>query len=101
MSSSGPRVCRPWANRAAERAWAGSETTSNGTLATEADMMAASRRPDKHPFDASVIADGTLVLIEMLTATLRLATLKSCDPALYRRDLKRDFEKEAGQLSSD
>ena len=55
-------------------------------------------RPDKPPFDAAIIADGTLVLIEMLTATLRLATLESCDPALYRRDFDRDFKKKARQL---
>ena len=29
----------------------------------------------------------------MLSATLRLATFESCDPALYRRDFERDFKK--------
>jgi hypothetical protein len=70
----------------------------HGTFVSEADVMAASRRPEKPPFDAAIIADGTLVLIEMLTATLRLATFESCDPALYRRDFDRDFKKKVRQL---
>jgi hypothetical protein len=71
----------------------------HGTFVSEADVMAASRRPDKPSFDAAIVADGTLVLIEMLTATLRLTTFESCDPALYRRDFDRDFKKKAKQLA--
>jgi hypothetical protein len=70
----------------------------HGTFVSEADVMAASRRPEKPPFDAAIISDGTLVLIEMLTATLRLATFESCDPALYQRDFDRDFKKKVRQL---
>jgi hypothetical protein len=71
----------------------------HGTFVSEADVIAASGQPDKPPFDAAVIADGTLVLIEMLTATLRLATFERCDPALYQRDFDRDFKKKAAQLA--
>jgi hypothetical protein len=39
-----------------------------------------------------------VVLIEILSATLRLATFESCDRALYRRDFDRDFGKRVRQL---
>ena len=74
-------------------------TGRRGTLASEADVMAASGRADKPPFDAAIIAGDTLVLIEMLTATLRLATMERCDPALYRADFDRDFKKKARQMA--
>jgi hypothetical protein len=70
----------------------------HGAFASEADVMAASRRADKPPFDAAIVTDGTLVLIEMLTATLRLDTLERGDLTLYRRDFNRDFKK-AEQLA--
>ena len=71
----------------------------HGAFASEADVMTASRRAGKPPFDAAIITDGTLVLIEMLTATLRLDTLERGDLALYRRDFDRDFKKKAEQLA--
>jgi hypothetical protein len=61
--------------------------------------MAASGRPGKPPFDAAIIAGDTLVLIEMLTATLRLATMERCDPALYQADFNHYFKKKAGQIA--
>jgi hypothetical protein len=71
----------------------------HGTFVSEADVMAASRRADKPPFDGAIIASSTLVLIEMLSATMRLDTFESCDPALYRRDFDRDFKKKVRQLA--
>jgi len=74
-------------------------TGRRGILASEADVMAATGRADKPPFDAAIIVGDTLVLIEMLTATLRLATMERCDPALYRADFDRDFKKKARQVA--
>lgn len=45
------------------------------------------------------VAGHTVVLVEMLTATVRLRTLESGDTALYRRDFDTYFKKKAEQLA--
>jgi hypothetical protein len=71
----------------------------HGTFVSEADVIAANSRGEKPPFDGAIVTGDTVVLVEMLTATLRLDTLEKCDPALYRRDFDRDFKKKAAQLA--
>jgi len=70
------------------RAFAHSE---HGTFVSEADVIAANR-------DGAIVTDDTIVLVEMLTATLRLETLEKGDPAHYQRDFDRFFKKKTAQL---
>lgn len=71
----------------------------HGTFVSEADVIAANSRNEKPPFDGAIVTGDTIVLVEMLTATLRLDTLEECDPALYQRDFNRDFKKKTAQLA--
>jgi hypothetical protein len=70
-----------------------------GTFVSEAEIIAANNHGEKPPFDGAIITADTIVLIEMLTATLRLDTLEKCDPARYRRDFNQYFKGKAGQLA--
>ena len=71
----------------------------HGVFVSEAEVIAASGRNDRPPFDAAIVAGDTVVLVEMLTATARLRTLESGDPALYQRDFDTYFKKKAEQLA--
>jgi hypothetical protein len=71
----------------------------HGVFVSEAEVIAASGRDDRPPFDAAIVAGDTVVLIEMLTATMRLRTLESGYPALYQRDFDTYFKKKAEQLA--
>jgi len=71
----------------------------HGMFISEADVIAANSRNEKPPFDGAIVTGDSIVLVEMLTATLRLNTLEECDPALYQRDFNRDFKKKAAQLA--
>ena len=71
----------------------------HGTFVSEAEVIAANNHGEKPPFDGAIITGDTVVLIEMLTATLRLDTLEKCDPARYRRDFGRYFKRKTAQLA--
>jgi hypothetical protein len=71
----------------------------HGTFVSEAEVIAANSHGEKPPFDGAIITGDTVVLVEMLTATLRLDTLEKCDPSRYRRDFDHYFKRKTAQLA--
>lgn len=71
----------------------------HGTFVSEAEVIAANNHGEKPPFDGAIVTGDTVVLIEMLTATLRLDTLEKCDPARYQRDFGHYFKRKTAQLA--